>query len=122
MKKLSLLLTAFLCASMFAYADPIVSEYCGEVVLPGDNREAAFTWQTDDNGAIIITISETLGGADDATHFRGNGINIDKIEVGETREPAANYFNLSCPNKKDSIILSLQNHGIYLLQRFLSGL
>ena len=109
MKKLSLLLTAFLCASMFAYADPIVSEYCGEIFQAGTNTEAAFTWQTDDNGAIIITISETLGGADDATHFRGNGINIDKIEVGETREPAATYFNLSCPNKKDSIILSLND-------------
>lgn len=95
MKKLTLL-TELLCASLFTFADPVPSEYCGEIMLPGDNREAAFTWETNDAGSVIITITETLGGAPEDTHFRGNGINIDKIKVGEEREDAANYFDLTC--------------------------
>ena len=97
MKKLTLL-TALLCASLFSFAEPSFtdSEYCGEVMLQGDNREAAFTWETNSVGVITITITETLGGAPEDTHFRGNGINIDKIKVGEEREDAANYFDLTC--------------------------
>lgn len=95
MKKLSLLV-ALVCASMVAFAgDPIDSEYCGEVMSSG-NTEAAFTWETTSEGAVVISISETLGGPMSATHFRGNGINIDKIEVGESREAAADYFDLAC--------------------------
>ena len=73
MKKLSFL-AALLCASMMSFAidssEP-TSEYCGEIMSSG-NTEAAFTWETNDAGAVVITISETLGGADEATHFRGN--------------------------------------------------
>ena len=94
MKKLFFLF-AFLSANILLFAEPIASEYCGEVMSSG-NTQAAFTWETTDQGAIVITISETLGGALDATHFRGNGINIDKIKVGELREDAANYFTLAC--------------------------
>lgn len=65
-------------------------------MLQGDNREAAFTWETNSNGVVTITITETLGGELEDTHFRGNGINIDKIKVGEEREEAADYFELSC--------------------------
>ncbi len=97
MKKLTFL-SALLCASLFSYAEPFFSEseYCGEVMLQGDNREAAFTWETNSNGVVTITITETLGGELEDTHFRGNGINIDKIKVGEEREEAADYFELSC--------------------------
>ena len=97
MKKLTLL-TALLCASLFSFAEPSFaeSEYCGEVMLQGDNREAAFTWETNSVGVITITITETLGGEPEDTHFRGNGINIDKIKVGEEREDAADYFDLTC--------------------------
>jgi len=87
---------------------PINSEYCNTVMLSGDNREAAFTWETNEQGSILITISETLGGAADATHFRGNGINIDKIKVGANKEDAANYFNLACGGSAQ-ITLSLKD-------------
>ena len=84
----------------------LTSEYCGEIMSSG-NTEAAFTWQTNDAGAVVITISETLGGADEATHFRGNGINIDKIKVGEAREDAATYFDLACGGS-NTITISLK--------------
>ena len=84
----------------------LTSEYCGEIMSSG-NTEAAFTWETNDAGAVVITISETLGGADEATHFRGNGINIDKIKVGEEREDAATYFDLACGGS-NTITLSLK--------------
>ena len=84
----------------------LTSEYCGEIMSSG-NTEAAFTWETNDAGAVVITISETLGGADEATHFRGNGINIDKIKVGEAREDAATYFDLACGGS-NTITLSLK--------------
>lgn len=86
-------------------AEP-TSEYCGEIMSSG-NTEAAFTWETNDAGAVVITISETLGGADEATHFRGNGISIDKIKVGEAREDAATYFDLACGGS-NTITLSLK--------------
>lgn len=75
------------------YADGIFdSEYCAEVMLEGDNREAAFTWETDDDGNVLITVSETLGGADNATYFRGNGISADKIKIGDNRDAITTYF------------------------------
>ena len=107
MKKLSLLFTALVCASALAFADPIASEYCGEYMSSG-NTEAAFTWETTNEGSVVISISETLGGDDDATHFRGNGINIDKIEVGDLREAAADYFDLSCGGSQ-TITLTLKD-------------
>ena len=75
------------------YADGIFdSEYCAEVMLGGDVREAAFTWETDDDGNVLITVSETLGGADNATYFRGNGISADKIKIGDNRDAITTYF------------------------------
>ena len=77
----------------------INSEYCGEVMSSG-NTTAAFTWETKADGSVVITISEALGGNDAATHFRGNGISIDKFTVGDTNEPAATYFDHSCAGNK----------------------
>lgn len=77
----------------------IDSEYCGEVMSSG-NTTAAFTWETKADGSVVITISEALGGDDAATHFRGNGISIDKFTVGDTNEPAATYFDHSCAGNK----------------------
>lgn len=91
-----------------SFADEAInSEYCGEVMSSG-NTQAAFTWETNDEGSVLITISETLGGDLSATHFRGNGINIDKITVGDSREPAATYFNLACGGSS-TITLSLKD-------------
>lgn len=98
-------LVAFLSASILSFA--IDSEYCGAIMSSG-NTQAAFTWVTEADGSIVITISETLGGAAEATHFRGNGINIEKIEVGESREPAATYFNLACGGAP-TVTLSLKD-------------
>ncbi len=77
----------------------IDSEYCGEVMSSG-NTTAAFTWETKADGSVVITISEALGGDDAATHFRGNGISIEKFTVGDTNEPAATYFDHSCAGNK----------------------
>ena len=87
--------------------DKVSSEYCAKKMSSG-NTEAAFVWETDENGAVIITILETLGGADEATHFRGDGIKIEKITVGESKEPAATYFNLAC-GSSNTITLSLKD-------------
>ena len=70
---------------------PITSEYCNKVMSSG-NTEAAFTWETDANGDVNITISETLGGAADAAYFRGNGITASKIKIGEGRDAITTYF------------------------------
>ena len=106
MKKFSSLV-ALMCASMFTFADPIASEYCGEVMKAGTNQEAAFTWETTDDGSVVITISATQGEAS-ATHFRGNGITISKIKVGEGKEDAATYFNHACGGS-NKVTLSLKD-------------
>ncbi len=81
-----------------------VSEYCGKRMSSG-NTEAAFTWETYE-GSVIITINEVLGGAANASHFRGDGISIGKIKVGD--EDASTYFNLTCGGAQ-TITLSLKN-------------
>lgn len=106
MKKFSFLV-ALMCASVFAIADPIASEYCGEVMKAGTNQEAAFSWETTDDGSVVITISATQGEAS-ATHFRGNGITISKIKVGESKEDAATYFNHACGGS-NKVTLSLKD-------------
>ena len=73
-------------------AEDLASEYCGEIFQAGTNTEAAFTWETNAEGSVVITISETLGGADDATYFRANGINADKFTIGEDHDPITTYF------------------------------
>ena len=71
---------------------PINSEYCNSKVLSGDNREAAFTWVTDENGNVNITISETLGGVATASYFRGHGIAANKITIGSGKDPITTFF------------------------------
>ena len=73
-------------------AEDLASEYCGEIFQAGTNTEAAFTWETNAEGSVVITISETLGGADDATYFRANGINADKFTIGVDHDPITTYF------------------------------
>ena len=75
-------------------AVPVVlgnSEYCEHVMSSG-NTEAAFTWETDGSGNIVITISETLGGAADAAHFRGNALALGNFKVGAGKAAGSNYF------------------------------
>ena len=88
MKKLTFLLTV-LFVSLAAFA--VDSEYCGAIMSSG-NTEAAFTWETNDEGDVVITISETLGGAESATFFRGHGIKADKFKIGESKEDITTYF------------------------------
>lgn len=77
-------------------AAPVVlgnSEYCEHLMRTGTNTEAAFTWETDGSGNIVITISETLGGAASATHFRNNALAIGNFKVGAGQADGANYFS-----------------------------
>lgn len=76
-------------------AAPIVlgnSEYCEKNMSSG-NTEAAFTWETDGSGNIVITISEILDGANDPAHFRANAFK-DGLKVGTSKENLSNYFNI----------------------------
>lgn len=76
-------------------AAPIVlgnSEYCEKNMSSG-NTEAAFTWETDGSGNIVITISEVLDGANDPAHFRANAFK-DGIKVGASKESLSTYFNI----------------------------
>lgn len=76
-------------------AAPIVlgnSEYCEKNMSSG-NTLAAFTWQTDGSGNIVITISEVLDGANDPAHFRANAFK-DGLKVGTSKENLSNYFNI----------------------------
>ncbi|MBQ6983376.1 MAG: discoidin domain-containing protein [Paludibacteraceae bacterium] len=72
-------------------APTIASEYCGEEMSSG-NTLAKFTWETTAEGNVNITISEALGGASNASYFRGNGITDTKIKIGEGRDPITTYF------------------------------
>lgn len=77
-------------------AAPVVlgnSEYCEHLMQTGTNTEAAFTWETDGSGNIVITISETLGGAADASHSRGNALALGNFKVGAGKEAGSNYFS-----------------------------
>ena len=76
-------------------AAPVVldnSEYC-ETHKSSGNTEAAFTWETDADGNIVITISEVLSGSNDPAHFRANAFK-DGIKVGASKESLSTYFNI----------------------------
>lgn len=91
-------------------AAPVVlgnSEYCEHVFMADDNREAAFTWETDGDGNIVITISTTRGDAA-ATHFRGNGMALANFKVGAGKADASTYFNHACGGS-NQVTLSLKN-------------
>ena len=86
------------------------SEYCEKIMSSG-NTEAAFTWETTDEGAIIITITESLGGAADAAHFRGNGMAIGNFKIGSSKSNASDYFNHAC-DEGNQVILTLKDPAI----------
>ena len=76
-------------------AAPIVlgnSEYC-EANMSSGNTLAAFTWETDGSGNIVITISEALGGNAADTHFRGNALALANFKVGAGKAAGSNYFS-----------------------------
>ena len=81
------------------------SEYCDYTVMAGDSREAKFTWITDAEGAVIITITEVDGGDAADFHFRGNGMAIGSFNVGSL--PASSYFNHACSG--NTVTLSLKD-------------
>lgn len=86
------------------------SEYC-EYAIGSGTSAAAMTWETTDAGAIVISLAETLGGAADATHFRGTGMNIGNFQVGEARTSASAYFNHACGGS-NQVTLTLKNASI----------
>ena len=74
-------------------ASPTNSAYCEQEMSNG-NTLAKFTWETDDNGNIIITIAEALGGESSASVFRANAFNINNLRVG-THSLGSDYFTSS---------------------------
>ena len=86
------------------------SEYC-EYAIGSNNTSAAITWETSDEGAIVISIAETLGGDANATHFRGTGMNIANFQVGEARTAASAYFNHACGGS-NQVTLTLKDVNI----------
>lgn len=83
------------------------SEYC-RLLMSKDDTEAAFTWETNDEGAVVITIAENEGGIPEDFHFRGNGMAIGSFNVGTT--PASYYFNHACSG--NTVVLSLKDAGV----------
>ena len=85
------------------------SEYCEHVMQTGTNTEAAFTWETDANGNIVITITETLGGAADAAHFRGNALALGNFKVGAGQAAGSNYFSHPGTTTGNQLVLTATN-------------
>ena len=68
------------------------SEYC-EAEKSSGNTIANFTWETNNNGDVVITISEADGGDAGTTHFRGNGMALANFTVGNSNTAASTWFN-----------------------------
>ena len=85
------------------------SEYCEKIMSSG-NTEAAFTWETTEEGAIIVTITESLGGAADAAHFRNNGMAIGNFKIGASKSNASDYF--AHARVENQVILTLKDPAI----------
>jgi Fibronectin type III domain. len=85
------------------------SEYCERIMQTGTNTEAAFTWETDGSGNIVITIAETLGGAADAAHFRGNALALGNFKVGAGQAAGSNYFSHPGTTTSNQLVLTVTN-------------
>lgn len=83
------------------------SEYCEELFLEGENQAATFTWETDADGRVIVTIEDATNSEVKDGAFRGNGISIDKFHVGAL--PASTYFDHSVSADKTQVILTLKD-------------
>jgi len=83
------------------------SEYCGYTVLADDNREAQMTWETNEDGAVVITLLDTEGNASEDFHFRGSGMALGSFRVGTT--DASLFFNHACTG--NTVTLSLKDAG-----------
>lgn len=81
------------------------SEYCGYTLLADDDREAQMTWETNENGDVVILLLNTEGNESDDFHFRGTGMALGSFMVGST--PANVYFNHACQN--NTVTLSLKD-------------
>lgn len=88
-------------------ASPTNSAYCEQEMSNG-NTLAKFTWETDDNGNIIITIAEALGGESSASVFRDNAFNINNLRVG-THSTGSDYFTSSWVGSVQTLALKDPN-------------
>ena len=88
-------------------ASPTNSAYCEQEMSNG-NTLAKFTWETDDNGNIIITIAEALGGESSASVFRANAFNINNLRVG-THSLGSDYFTSSWVGSVQTLALKDPN-------------
>lgn len=97
------LLFSLLCTTAMCWAQVqprLATEYC-QTAMGGDvdhGAAAGFTWETNDAGDVVITLSEVDGGAEGTTNFRntnktGNGMceaSLNKFHVGGAS--AADFF------------------------------
>jgi len=75
-------------------AAPVVlgnSEYC-QTNMSSGNTLVGFTWQTNNDGDIVITLNEVLSGSNPPAHFRGAGMALANFQVGAGKAPASNFF------------------------------
>lgn len=95
-KLLTFIMSAlFVCPMMLSAQPKLVSEYC-QKSMGGDADHGAavgFTWETNSNGDVVITLSEVDGGTAGTALFRANGMcpdNLERFRVGGVA--AANFF------------------------------
>lgn len=68
------------------------SEYCSYPLFSNTNKAATFTWETTEDGDVVITIGASTAGE---AFYRGDGFcgtSLDRFTVGAGKSPASNYF------------------------------
>lgn len=93
-------------------ATPIVvgnSEYC-EAALPHDHdKDANFSWETDNSGNMTITLLPLSG---QTATFREQGMKLADFTVGSNRTAASEYFDRVYSAGGTTVVLNLKNSSI----------
>lgn len=93
-------------------ATPIVvgnSEYC-EAALPHDHdKDANFSWETDNSGNMTITLLPLSG---QTATFRNQGMKLADFTVGSNRTAASEYFDRVYSVGGTTVVLNLKNASI----------
>lgn len=93
-------------------ATPIVvgnSEYC-EAALPRDHdKDANFSWETDNSGNMTITLLPLSG---QTATFREQGMKLADFTVGSNRTAASEYFDRVYSAGGTTVVLNLKNASI----------
>jgi len=93
-------------------ATPVVvgnSEYC-EAALPRDqDKDANFSWETDNSGNMTITLLPLSG---QTATFRKEGMKLTDFTVGSNRTAASEYFDRVYSEGGTTVVLNLKNASI----------